>query len=215
VTIVRSGKRFIVRKTTRSQIVELGRYESLEKALSSVSGLQSDDEDLWCLYCLDDPSLQMCAFCGCRCCYGKHDAECLLLCDSCNQESHTYCLSPPLSAIPSSNWFCAACVRAGYDVEGGGVGGAGGLSADESSDDDYDYDGGGEEWSDDGDAPPTVAAADDDDAAVLAALVADADDADAGDRRRRVVVIEGGGGSDRRRKRRRSGDGEGGRRRRR
>ena len=135
ITIVRSGKRLIVRKTTRTQIVELDRYDTLEKALSSVAGgFQSSEEELWCMFCLDDPNMKMCAFCGCRSCFGKHDAEFLLLCDACNQESHTYCLDPPLTSIPSSNWFCTTCVKAGYDVDGaGGAGGAGGLIEDDDS----------------------------------------------------------------------------------
>lgn len=117
VTVIRSGKRFIVRRTTRSQIVELGRYDSIEKALSSLSP-DAEDEELWCMFCLDDPNIKLCAFCGCRCCFGKHDVDYLLLCDGCNEETHTYCLSPQLTAIPNSNWFCAPCIQAGRDVEG-------------------------------------------------------------------------------------------------
>ena len=122
VTVVRSGKRFIVRKrTSRSQIIELGRYDTLEKALSSLVGLP-EDEELWCMYCLDDPGIQICAFCGCRFCFGKHDAEFLLLCDGCNEESHTYCLSPPLTSIPTDNWYCTPCVNSGRNLEASGPG---------------------------------------------------------------------------------------------
>lgn len=82
VTVVRSGKRFIVRKTARAQIVELGRYNTLSEALSSLTsnatptasgGTQrrnsktaEDEDELWCLYCMDDPSITVCGFCGCR-----------------------------------------------------------------------------------------------------------------------------------------------------
>ena len=122
VTVVRSGKRFIVRKrTSRSQIIELGRYDTLEKALSSLVGLP-EDEELWCMYCLDDPGIQICAFCGCRFCFGKHDAGFLLLCDGCNEESHTYCLSPPLTSIPADNWYCTPCVKLGRNLEVSGSG---------------------------------------------------------------------------------------------
>ena len=115
ITIVRSGKRYIVRKTSRSQIVELDRYDTLEKALSSLVGMKAESEELWCMYCLDDDNLQMCAFCGCRSCFGKHDDDNLLLCDGCNQEWHTYCLNPPLTSIPSNNWYCVTCLKSAQE----------------------------------------------------------------------------------------------------
>jgi len=117
----------------------LGRYDTLEKALSSLAVSAVEDQELWCMFCLDDPTLKICAFCGCRSCFGKHDTEDLLLCDSCNQESHTYCLNPPLLEIPSSNWFCAPCIKSGFHVDVGSgygdddlsVGGGGGVGGED------------------------------------------------------------------------------------
>jgi len=130
ITVIRTGKRFIVRKSMRSQIEELGRFNTLDDALSCVSRLttsnsssnnkrrsDSPDDGLWCLYCLDDPSIKICAFCGCRKCFGKHDSDFLLLCDGCDEESHTYCLSPPLTMIPFDSWYCGVCIAAGKDTE--------------------------------------------------------------------------------------------------
>jgi hypothetical protein len=80
VTIAHTGKKFIVRKNARKQISELGRYNTLEEAMQNLpsrehirSYLQAkrnraeDDEDeLWCTYCIDDPSIELCSFCGCK-----------------------------------------------------------------------------------------------------------------------------------------------------
>jgi len=45
----------------------------------------------------------------CEVCGSPRDAERMLLCDGCNKGFHLGCLSPPLAAIPESDWFCAAC----------------------------------------------------------------------------------------------------------
>ena len=35
----------------------------------------------------------------------------LILCDHCERETHTYCLDPPLSAVPEQDpWYCQSCV---------------------------------------------------------------------------------------------------------
>ncbi|XP_077979102.1 lysine-specific demethylase 5A-like [Glandiceps talaboti] len=42
---------------------------------------------------------------------GKGDAEdSLLLCDGCDDSYHTFCLIPPLSAVPRGDWRCPRCV---------------------------------------------------------------------------------------------------------
>ena len=142
VVVVRSGKRFIVRRTAHGQITELGRYDLLEEALCSIkSSLRSkikgstvgsatsgssasssgknskgddnntdnkkkdDDDGLWCTECMDDPAVVNCAFCGCRTCFGKHESEYLLLCDFCDQESHTFCLEPQLTEVSSNSYI--------------------------------------------------------------------------------------------------------------
>ena len=43
---------------------------------------------------------------GCLACGVDDDHANLLLCEGCNDEYHTYCLEPPLSAVPSGDWFC-------------------------------------------------------------------------------------------------------------
>ena len=75
------------------------------------------DGELWCIYCMDDASIPICAFCGCKTCFGKHSAENLLLCDGCDHEWHLYCLDPPLESIPEGHWFCKGCIKSGRDKE--------------------------------------------------------------------------------------------------
>eukprot|EP01039_Chlorochromonas_danica_P005016 gene5016-5508_t len=130
ITIAHSGRKFIVRRTARKQIVELGRYSTLEEALDSISsihqqkhsqsnrnghqynhGVNSESDDkLWCTFCQDDPLITVCAFCGCKACFGKYDSHLLVLCDECERETHAYCLNPPQNSIPAGDpWYCASC----------------------------------------------------------------------------------------------------------
>ncbi|XP_037540724.1 lysine-specific demethylase 5C isoform X2 [Nematolebias whitei] len=46
----------------------------------------------------------------CRMCGRGDDDDKLLQCDSCEENYHSYCLLPPLSDIPKSNWRCPKCV---------------------------------------------------------------------------------------------------------
>jgi hypothetical protein len=43
---------------------------------------------------------------GCLTCGLDDDHANLLLCEGCNDEYHTYCLDPPLKAVPTGDWFC-------------------------------------------------------------------------------------------------------------
>ncbi len=125
ITVSRSGKRFVVRKTAKSQIVELDRCNTLEEALSSVVAelnpvnkkKAAEKEELWCGQCLDDPLVMLCAFCGCRKCYGKHDSDKLLVCDGCDEEWHMFCLPKPLDVIPEHAWYCIRCVDQGRHTQ--------------------------------------------------------------------------------------------------
>jgi hypothetical protein len=95
ITITRAGRHYILRQNVRGQIVEFDRFDyyylvvchsnssfmiaicnrtaSLEDALLEVkkskvtkSKEKGTDVELWCVYCVDDPSITMCAFCGCK-----------------------------------------------------------------------------------------------------------------------------------------------------
>ncbi|XP_056158165.1 lysine-specific demethylase 5C isoform X2 [Lampris incognitus] len=46
----------------------------------------------------------------CRMCGRGDDDEKLLLCDSCDDNYHTFCLLPPLAEPPKGNWRCPKCV---------------------------------------------------------------------------------------------------------
>ncbi|GAV72561.1 Bromodomain domain-containing protein/PHD domain-containing protein/MBD domain-containing protein/FYRN domain-containing protein/FYRC domain-containing protein, partial [Cephalotus follicularis] len=45
----------------------------------------------------------------CKVCGIDKDDVSVLLCDTCDAEYHTYCLSPPLASIPEGNWYCPSC----------------------------------------------------------------------------------------------------------
>jgi PHD-finger len=62
-----------------------------------------------CHFCHDDPSIELCCFCGCRKCFGKHNQTKLLLCDQCDSEYHMFCLDPPLTKVPQGKWLCPTC----------------------------------------------------------------------------------------------------------
>ena len=42
-------------------------------------------------------------------CFGKHDNELLVTCDYCEEKYHTYCVTPPLTAVPRVAWYCEHC----------------------------------------------------------------------------------------------------------
>ncbi|CAB9514323.1 PHD and RING finger domain-containing protein 1 [Seminavis robusta] len=46
---------------------------------------------------------------GCLICVKDDDHNNLMLCEGCNDEYHTYCLDPPLAAVPEDDWFCDNC----------------------------------------------------------------------------------------------------------
>ena len=76
---------------------------------------------IWCNFCRDDPDIQVCVFCACRICFGKHHQTKLLLCDRCDEEYHTFCLDPPLTTVPSSKtWYCPSCQNARKSPSRGG-----------------------------------------------------------------------------------------------
>lgn len=43
---------------------------------------------------------------GCLICGNDDDHNNLMLCEGCNDEYHTYCLDPPLDAVPHDDWYC-------------------------------------------------------------------------------------------------------------
>jgi hypothetical protein len=60
------------------------------------AGLQRPPANLACLGCRD-----------------PRQGNLMLLCDSCDAPWHTFCLDPPLTAVPEGDWLCPACIAAG------------------------------------------------------------------------------------------------------
>ncbi|MCO5585025.1 hypothetical protein L7F22_038957 [Adiantum nelumboides] len=46
----------------------------------------------------------------CEICLRGDDGMSMLLCDECNRGYHMYCLDPPLTSIPKSEWYCPPCL---------------------------------------------------------------------------------------------------------
>lgn len=62
-----------------------------------------------CKYCKDNLS-KRCRVCACHECGGREEPAKQLLCDECDMAFHIYCLSPPLSAVPTeAEWYCPDC----------------------------------------------------------------------------------------------------------
>jgi PHD-finger len=75
--------------------------------------LRDKSDGIWCNFCRDDPDVPLCVFCACRVCFGKHKQTQLLLCDQCDEEYHTFCLDPPMTAFPDmKRWYCPICAKA-------------------------------------------------------------------------------------------------------
>jgi len=123
VSIVKNGSKYVSRCITKKATNEIGRFGTLHDALISTEqftknpdGKKNDNVDdkdeLWCTFCIDDPDITICAFCGCQICHGKHDSDYLIICDGCEAEIHTYCHFPQLTEIPSAEkWYCSRCLE--------------------------------------------------------------------------------------------------------
>ncbi|XP_056646054.1 E3 ubiquitin-protein ligase UHRF1-like [Diorhabda sublineata] len=61
-----------------------------------------------CVSCKDNEKMK-CRNCGCKICHGKENWESIILCDECDDEYHIYCLKPPLTEVPSEDWYCPSC----------------------------------------------------------------------------------------------------------
>eukprot|EP01043_Picozoa_sp_COSAG02_P034650 COSAG02_NODE_2435_length_8869_cov_63.273774_8_plen_1012_part_01 len=55
-----------------------------------------------------DPGTELCEVCG----LGSDEAN-MLLCDSCPEGYHIYCLNPKLPTIPDDDWYCHKCEALG------------------------------------------------------------------------------------------------------
>ncbi|CAG8685331.1 16316_t:CDS:10, partial [Gigaspora margarita] len=73
--------------------------------------ISDDDSPGWseCEDCYGNKK-ELCEYCGCSVCKWKGDRGHILLCDGpCNKNFHTRCLKPPLTRIPTGNWYCKDC----------------------------------------------------------------------------------------------------------
>lgn len=46
---------------------------------------------------------------GCQYCGSREDEDRMLLCDGCDAAWHLWCLNPPLTCVPTGDWYCQQC----------------------------------------------------------------------------------------------------------
>ncbi|CAI9115548.1 OLC1v1016473C1 [Oldenlandia corymbosa var. corymbosa] len=51
--------------------------------------------------------------CTCKQCGGKADGKDFLVCDSCEEMYHIFCIKPAVTEIPLRSWYCASCTAKG------------------------------------------------------------------------------------------------------
>lgn len=56
-------------------------------------------------YDLDPLAIYTCAICQ-----KDHSDDLLMICNGCSDTYHTFCLKPPLSAVPEGDWRCPCCI---------------------------------------------------------------------------------------------------------
>jgi hypothetical protein len=93
---------------TREQIPQ----DVIKKLAPKATNSNSRHGQYNCKFCMDDETTETCCFCACRICFTKHGKASTILCDLCDGEYHINCLSPPLSSIPSFDWYCPTCTEA-------------------------------------------------------------------------------------------------------
>ena len=54
---------------------------------------------------------------ACERCRLPDNEHVMLMCDSCEHFWHTYCLTPPLLAVPAGTWVCPPCLSAGVNPD--------------------------------------------------------------------------------------------------
>mmetsp|Transcript_10791 Transcript_10791/g.19857 ORF Transcript_10791/g.19857 Transcript_10791/m.19857 type:complete len:233 (-) Transcript_10791:2081-2779(-) len=105
---IQSGERTDVPESLQKEIDALG-SDAVTAATSQ--GEMSTDKSISANAAKDHNDLALLESfgTGCLSCGEDDDHANLLLCEGCNAEYHTYCLDPPLRAVPSGDWFCSTC----------------------------------------------------------------------------------------------------------
>jgi hypothetical protein len=113
--VVKAGREFIVKNNEDED--DVVKFPTLNEALlyyqrniahSKDLGLTAKKiyEDFFCAFCLSDPAIDLCAFCGCRKCFGKFTiAEETVNCKDCGMDYHHFCCVQ----VNGTTWYCSLC----------------------------------------------------------------------------------------------------------
>lgn len=106
-----------------SDVVQVDRHQAPTDAASRSSLLHTSGVSQWpavhglppsamnsvqCLICNDDPNVTACESCGCRVCFGTHDAWSTVTCSLCNGVYHRGCMATGAPKANKDGWVCPA-----------------------------------------------------------------------------------------------------------
>ena len=115
-SITKQGREFVMRgfgdddtKKFQSTALALEFYQSqLAHLKDSGNSFKKIYTDFFCNFCLNDSSIDICAFCGCRKCFGKFSTlENSVSCAECRMEYHTFCCS----LQSDGKYMCKSCLE--------------------------------------------------------------------------------------------------------
>ena len=121
-SITKQGREFILKGldadelkkfSTTTQALEYYQAE-LAHLRESSNSLKKVYADFFCNYCLNDSTIDICAFCGCRKCFGKFSiSEGSFTCSECKMEYHSFCCSQR----GCGTYICNSCAESNESSE--------------------------------------------------------------------------------------------------
>ena len=121
-SITKQGREFILKGLDADEVKKfptttqaLAYYQAeLANQRESSNSLKKIYADFFCNFCLNDPTVDICAFCGCRKCFGKFiTTEGSFTCAECKMEYHSFCCSPQ----GNGTYLCNSCFESNETSE--------------------------------------------------------------------------------------------------
>ena len=113
-SITKQGREFVLKGADAD---EVKKFTTTTQALAyyqaefahqreSTNSLKKIYADFFCNFCLNDSTIDICAFCGCRKCFGKFSVtESSVTCSECKMEYHSFCCS----SQGNGAYMCNSC----------------------------------------------------------------------------------------------------------